>query len=283
MMYCIADISVDVQGEIPGYVLKRMKNYEVSICDKMLCISCKVCDNIAAKPLDKVYDIKNGLEQYGMYNNMFISQDAVRDVSYATIRYNNNFTNADCVLTDVEKLGGQMIDHRMFISIGSAFLNCLPTFGAVTLHSSAISYKNKALLFAAPSGTGKSTHTRLWKKYYSDEVKYINDDTPVVRKHEGKFFAYGTPWAGTSGINNNIKAPLCAVIYIKRAAENSIRRLSEQESISRLMKSARMQFFPAQREKQTKILFEIMRTVPVYELKCDISRKAVETVKQIFY
>lgn len=102
---------------------------------------------------------------------------------------------------------------------------------AMLLHSSAIMYNGGGYLFSAQSGVGKSTHTRLWKSAFGDKVKYINDDKPVVKIDEKGCIVYGTPFDGGSGIANNISAPLKAIIFIKRADKNSIRKMSQTSEI----------------------------------------------------
>lgn len=283
MKYKIADIPISVSGVCLDYVKKCMREYQSSEGQSSISIHCAVKDSIKAYDLVEKYGVKNYIEEYGLCSKGFIAQDREQDISYATMHYSDDFSEVECKLVDVEEFGGSSMGERMMVALGRCVLNCMPAFDALTFHSSCISYKDNAVLFAAPSGTGKSTQSGLWKKYYPDDVIYINDDTPILRKKDNVFHAFGTPWAGTSGINNNIFAPIKAIVYVKRNTECRIRRLSEQESIFRLMKSVRMQFFPVQRERQTKLLFELMRSVPVYELQCDISREAVEIVKSVVF
>lgn len=102
---------------------------------------------------------------------------------------------------------------------------------AMLVHSSAILVGGKAYLFSADSGVGKSTHTRLWKQLYGDEVLYINDDRPVVKFEDGVATAYGTPFDGGSGIANNISAPLGGIIFLERGEENSIYKITSAKEI----------------------------------------------------
>ncbi len=102
---------------------------------------------------------------------------------------------------------------------------------AMLIHSSAIIYQGRAYLFSAASGVGKSTHTRLWKQAFGDDVTYINDDKPVVRIKDGKCIVYGTPFDGGSGVTNNISAPLGGIIFLERGEENSIIKLKSSSDI----------------------------------------------------
>ena len=79
-----------------------------------------------------------------------------------------------------------------------------------------------AYLFTAPSGTGKSTHTRLWREVFGDRVWMINDDKPMLRISENLVTAYGTPWNGKHHISRNASAPLKAIVQLNRGKENII-------------------------------------------------------------
>ena len=80
--------------------------------------------------------------------------------------------------------------------------------GGFFLHCSCLKYKDEAIIFTAPSGTGKSTHSALWRRHFGDDVVMINDDKPLVREKDGRFYIYGTPWNGKHSIGNNTSAPI---------------------------------------------------------------------------
>ena len=90
------------------------------------------------------------------------------------------------------------------------FYKALVLHGGFYLHASAVVFDGRAYLFSGPSGAGKSTHSRLWQAAFPG-VQVINDDKPALRRLQGVWYAYGTPWCGKDGINRNEKAPLaCA-------------------------------------------------------------------------
>ena len=114
-------------------------------------------------------------------------------------------------------------DH---IGMETLFLrkNCL------MLHAALIRWQGKGILFTAPSGTGKSTQAGLWEKY--EEADILNGDRAAVRKDKnGCWQAYGLPYAGSSGIYRNEKAPVSAIIVLRQAYENRIQRLGMLEII----------------------------------------------------
>ena len=99
----------------------------------------------------------------------------------------------------------------------------------ILFHCSAIEIDGKALLFTAPSGTGKSTHTRLWREVFGDRVTMINDDKPLLfipKNTNGEMSdnvkVYGTPYAGKDGLQTNTSASVSAIIVLHQAKENTI-------------------------------------------------------------
>ncbi len=164
-----------------------------------------------------------------------------------------------------------------YIWKGFEFYRQLPLFGGIMLHSSCIAMDGKAYLFSAPCGTGKSTHTALWKEYFGDRVTYINDDKPAIMLCDGNVVAYGTPFSGKTDNNNNISAPLCGVCLLERSETNSIDQISSQEAIAFLLNQTFRPREVGAMVKTLDVLDAIFKLVPVYKLKCNMSYDAVLT------
>lgn len=149
-------------------------------------------------------------------------------------------------------------------------------YDCLLIHGSAISYKNKGILFTAPSGTGKSTHTRLWNQYY--DIVYINDDKNFIVKEDDKLYLYGNPWSGKHHIDNNIIVPLTNIVFLYQNSENVIRKLDKKEAFLKLM----TQVVNPQNEeifnKWNMMIDEILK-LPIYMLGCRIDKEAVDLVK----
>lgn len=92
------------------------------------------------------------------------------------------------------------------------------------MHSSVISYKGKGYMFLGESGTGKSTHSRMWLETFP-EAELLNDDNPIVRIVDGKPFVYGSPWSGKTPCYNNKEVPVGAIVQIRQAPFNKISEL----------------------------------------------------------
>ncbi len=112
----------------------------------------------------------------------------------------------------------------------------LPEFDALLLHAAVIEVGGKAFAFTARSGTGKSTHIRLWRKVYGEAVGIVNGDKPILRFGEdGILRAYGTPWAGKEGWHRNIGVPLSAIVVLERGAVDRISDLPKGDAASHLL------------------------------------------------
>ncbi len=151
-----------------------------------------------------------------------------------------------------------------------AFNRAIVPYGGIFLHSSAIIYKSKAYLFTAPGGVGKSTHTKLWKQNFSDDVQYINDDKPVIRQINGKWIAFGTPFDGGSGIANNISAPLGGIIFLERSEQNSIKKLEKTSEILKYLYFSTIHRLKADKAEQMLKNFEdLIKSARFYNLRCN--------------
>lgn len=165
--------------------------------------------------------------------------------------------------------------------LGVIFRYCLLYNGGLVVHASTVKWRDKGIAFSAPSGTGKSTHVKLWQERLGGEVKVLNDDTPALRFIEDKPYIFGTPWSGSSHINSNDNAPLTAIILLDQAPVNAIRRLSIPEALVQFMPRVFLPYFSRQLMKiALNILDDLMFTVPIYLLRCRPDYEAVEMVMQ---
>lgn len=144
------------------------------------------------------------------------------------------------------------------------------------LHSSCINYKNRAYIFTADSGTGKSTHTGLWKRYI-EGVEFINDDKPAIRLVDGAYYACGTPWSGKTSLNNDVLLPVGGVALLKRGTVNTIKPAETGKAVTFIIKQTRRPQSEALLESFAGLLEGFVKTVPIYEFTCDISEQAVKT------
>lgn len=175
-----------------------------------------------------------------------------------------------------EKAPGFDKDSCEYMGFASSFYSGLIRFNGIMLHASAVVYDGKAYLFSAPSGTGKSTHTRLWLKYFGEDRAYIlNDDKPAIRKAGGIYYACGTPFSGKVDMSRNEMVPLQAICVLKRGTENSIRLLGNDDALYGILNQTLRPSAKQNMMDMLDIVDDILKNIPVYELRCDISEEAV--------
>lgn len=182
--------------------------------------------------------------------------------------------NPDIVI-DPEDFQYDLYDPRVtkelviYLETGWLFGSQLLMHDGLYLHSSAVELDGKAYLFSADSGVGKSTHTRLWQQLHGSKARIINDDKPALRCLDGVWYAYGTPWCGKDGINQNRRVPLAGICFLKRGERNAIVRLSSMEVLQRIMTQTMHKF--TRKEKTTALLShldKLLSQIPVFELEC---------------
>ena len=287
MLYRIADLNLRLEGFESKYFERRMSSYRAENNCSVADISVNFKENNSIlvpagndfRRFDAWYWIDRGEEGYTAIKQLsqhlanMMRIDIDRECKNVVIEY----VDIKDYFVDVTT------DYMLYYALNDAFAFCQTVRNAMLLHSASVSYKGNAVLFSAPSETGKSTHTGLWKKYYSDDVSLFNDDTPVIRKTDDSFVAYGTPWSGKTEINLNIKAPLRGIVFLKQAPENTIRRLSPIEAAINLLNQTRKPAFETLMDKHMDFINDLISNTPIYELGCTISREAVDLVKDTIF
>ena len=150
----------------------------------------------------------------------------------------------------------------------------MPAYDTFLFHGSAVAVDGKGYLFTAKSGTGKSTHARLWRAMLGDRLVYVNDDKPLVRITPEAALVYGTPYDGKHHLSSNIAVPLTAVCLLNRGAENRIRQIRPVEAFPRLMQQV---YRPEGREafgRTVGLLQALTERVRLFELFCNMDREA---------
>ena len=136
------------------------------------------------------------------------------------------------------------------------------------MHASVIRHQGKGYLMTAPSGTGKSTHTRLWYDNIPG-CDLMNDDNPVVRIVNGEAIVYGSPWSGKPRCYRNIQAPIGGIVRIQQRPRNTIRKYSSLEAFSNLLPAiSNMKWDERVYKGICDGIAELIRLCGMYELGC---------------
>ena len=143
-------------------------------------------------------------------------------------------------------------------------------------HGSCVAVGGASYLFTAKSGTGKSTHTRLWRVLLGERAVMVNDDKPLIRLTRDEAIAYGTPWDGKHHLSNNIAVPLKAVCILERSSENHIREITFSEELPMLLQQVYRPMNAAAMEKTLQLIDRLAGHVKLYRLGCNMDVSAAE-------
>ena len=179
-------------------------------------------------------------------------------------------------------------DNTDFLYEARQFHTKILDYNAMMLHASAVAVDNNAYLFSAPSGTGKSTHTKLRLDKFGDRAFILNDDKPVIRIMDDGIFAYGTPWCGSTDIGRNAKVPLKAICFLERADTNWIKQMSLSDGMPIIMNMFYQTFrqldrydcmTPISKENASKyldIIIKIISKIPIFQMGCTPEAEAAD-------
>lgn len=146
----------------------------------------------------------------------------------------------------------------------------------IIFHSSAVMVDGKAYLFTAPSGTGKSTHTRLWRELLGDRAVMVNDDKPIIRYIDGKFYVYGTPWQGKHHLGNNCRAEIKGICAIYRAKENKIEKASASQMLPIILNQTLRPSEADVMDKLLGLIDKMLTEINTFSLGCNMELEAAK-------
>ena len=151
---------------------------------------------------------------------------------------------------------------------------------SMVLHCAYVEYKGEAVLFSAPSETGKTTQANLWEKYRGSRT--VNGDRALLGKIDGRWTARGWPVCGTSEVCFNEDVPVRAVVMLSQAEENHAEKLSPGRAFPLLYSQITVNKWNREDHIHIMDLMEdFLGNVPVFHLGCTISREAVECLEKV--
>ena len=154
------------------------------------------------------------------------------------------------------------------------------SYDTILFHGSVIAVDGFGYLFTAKSGTGKSTHTRLWRETFGDRAVMVNDDKPLLRITKDGVIAYGTPWDGKHRLSSNTSVPLNGICILERSVKNHIVRLDTKEQMRSaypmMVQQTHKSTNPANARKTMELIDRLMEAVPIYRLSCNMEPEAAK-------
>ena len=175
-----------------------------------------------------------------------------------------------------EKMNLQLVpDTQLEITaIQRKLAEQLFAYDVLLFHGSAVAVDGAAYLFTAKSGTGKSTHTRLWREMLGERAVMVNDDKPFLRVTDEDITVCGSPWNGKHRLGRNIAVPLKAICILERGAENRIERISAEKALPMLLQQSNRPANAAMLPKYMELLDAVASRVDFYRLQCKAEMEA---------
>ena len=148
--------------------------------------------------------------------------------------------------------------------------------GVLMTHGSTVAVDGRAYLFPANCGTGKSTHTRLWRQVFGDRAAIVNDDKPFLKLTDNGILACGSPWSGKHGLDTNIIVPLQGICILERGKENRIARILPEEALPMLLHQTHCPLALQNREPFEALVLQLAQTVPLWRMECNMDPQAAD-------
>lgn len=219
-------------------------------------------------------------EEGGQINNLSGDEKDIpyytvsaEDGSLCTMYIDPEYDDPD----DGEKV--RQVREGIFVAFREIVIAALAQRNGLLIHSSTIIWNGQGIIFSAPSGTGKTTHTNLWKQKHG--VQILDGDVTACRIVNGNCFAYGLPWCGTSKEFMNKCVPLRAIVFLQQATYNEIEKLDYIDSVLRLTsRSFLLPFNDIMMNRFLNVTQEIAASAECYLLSCLPDLGAVELVKK---
>ncbi len=280
----VADLYFEVSSFPDKYTEEMLKDY---FCEHCTEDAVRVECTRTKEPLEQPQGTRlteRSQDNWYLNNGVYTLciYDYENDCICANMHYDNANSHVSVTLLDVQALYGVDTEFFLYNVLERVFRTALVFNGGFAVHASSVVHEGYGLAFSAQSGTGKSTHTDLWIKNYPGTY-ILNDDAPAFRMKDGMWHMYGTPWAGTSGINVNVGVPVKALVFLERSQTNTIRDVSTAETISRIFEAIMNPIS----DEITNLVFDAVSSFitnsRVCVLGCNISDEAPKTVKKYLF
>ncbi len=166
---------------------------------------------------------------------------------------------------------------QLSFSLWLAYALLALPYGRMPIHSSAIEYAGHALLCLGESGTGKSTHTRLWIDHIAGS-QLLNDDSPILAVSEDEVRLFGSPWSGKTPCYRQASAPVAAIVRLEQKPNNDIRRLPTLEAFAALQPSCPPSLSHDEQllDHIVELISTIIRRTPIFRLGCRPDTEAAQ-------
>ena len=280
--YIIADIRLRSERDLVEMGLRGFKPFATELIDGEAECTIRFVDTIDVVGLGElrtlsesyIADSDSDSAFYATRGGFLYSILSRGENQQPALFYIDSATNS--VVTDIkpsDSISLAVLRFGIWVMFGTVLLK----HNAVAIHSSVIVADNRGVLFLGESGTGKSTHTRLWRENI-DGARLLNDDSPIVRIVNEEVRVYGSPWSGKTPCYKNEVYPMAGLCRLSQAPHNRITRLSHLMAIGALLPSCPPIFAHDSRLQDMicAIVGDIVRGTKVYHLECLPNKEASE-------
>ena len=190
----------------------------------------------------------------------------------------NNFSEMDVFLPP----NGFFVETQLAFLLLQGYRYILAHHSHFQMHSAVVIHDGCGIAFCGLPGAGKSTQAHLWEEHLGAEA--LNLDQPCIFFKDDEVYISGSPWSGKEDCYKNKQVPLKAIFFVEQAPENSVQKMSVAESFSHLYLNNYLVPFDGEMEKKHQnTVIKLASKVPVYRLKCTVSKEAVEVAHNIVF
>ena len=176
-----------------------------------------------------------------------------------------------------DRFPGRIGTHIVLSCLGAEHL--IAQVGGFVFHASYICWKDRGILFTAPSGTGKSTQAELWRTLRGAEI--INGDRAALRVTDAGAVVEGIPFSGSSPDCKNQSLPLAAIVYLKQAPRTTIGKLQGAEAFRRIWEGVSVNTWDKKDVSMVAdTVMQVVQKVPMFLLSCTPDETAVIALEE---
>lgn len=265
------DFTVEMPEEVAYLEERNLTEFQAEpgqdphrfICDYVEDLPEPTEKQIVQQPNFAIYEVPGGHVRYIGGQNSYIRAEHLGKLHNVQVKKNpyNSHIGVKTVLESME------VEHLIARNDGFVF------------HCSYIDWGGEAILFTAPSETGKSTQADLWHQYRGAEI--INGDRAAIRLAEGKLLAEGIPFAGSSPYCRNRSLPIRAIVYLGQAPRTTIRKLRGYEAFSKIWEGVSVNTWDREdMERVSAVVQKVAAEIPIYHMPCTPDESAVIALEE---
>lgn len=154
-----------------------------------------------------------------------------------------------------------------------------PLLNAFAMHAATIDVGGIGVAFSARSGTGKTTHMKLWQEYLGDKMTIVNGDKPMVRFFDDEPnvpYAYGMPWNGKERYGCNMRTPLKHICFIERSETNFVEPLEKNDAINLIFNQVYMPKDPRALTTTISLINRLLSSCKIWVVHCNMDVSAAK-------